>query len=173
MCLHHFLKCQVSFFSFNFLFSQSHDALLQSYWNGLPCISSMVCLPGFVSFLHSTAKVAVMFLLIKWSNDEGLICCDHRATHALEPPSSSFILSFCSSSPVCSLVIWHGDARYGRSKTAICGLSHSLRQSGTWDEKLHDVQISEREGVNQRCRHWQRMPKEWRQRTYLHQRNEN
>lgn len=98
----------------------------QSWAVEIDCVAFHQCFAWYIFFVSSSSlKVTVTSLLIRWSNDEGLICCDHRAacSRALSLSGSPlyFISLFCASVSPCRLlsvfpVIWCGDARYWRIK---------------------------------------------------------
>lgn len=113
----------------------------------------MVCFLNFLCFLFiSKGSSDVSFdKVIKWWGShllwsQGLVSPSLKSISFFIHFTFFFLfrVSVSPSSPVCSLVIWCGAARYGRSKSAICGLSASHRQSGRWNKMIYNMHIRER-----------------------------
>lgn len=136
----------------------------QSGATEIDCVAFHQCAAWYIFFVSSSSlKVTVTFLLIRWSNDEGLICCDQRAarSRALSLSGSPlyFISLFCASvSPRRLLSVSPRNLMWGcslladqRQPSVVCQLP--LRRGGRWDEIIY-MHIGERERAREGGEEW-------------------
>ena len=115
----------------------------------------MLCFLKFLFFFPISAGNSDISFdkVIKWWGSHLLWSQGHTfpSLKSIQPVLYFIFLSRVSASPcspVCSLVIWCGDARYGRSNAAICGLSASLKTK--WEVRWDDLQHAYQRGRDRR-----------------------